>query len=419
MNISDFDYELPEGRIARFPLGVRDASRLLVARGGGDISETGFAEIGSALPAGCLLVFNDTRVVRARLVMHKPATKGSPDSGARIEVLCLEPFEPTDYERAFAARGRCEWRCMVGNSKKWKSGPVVIPFIYNSRDHNLRAWRTGEPNGGEQTVRFEWDADVTFGELLELLGRVPIPPYLGRESQQVDEVRYQTVYAAVQGSVAAPTAGLHFTPELIERLRAGGVETDRVTLHVGAGTFLPVKTDDALAHPMHTEHFEVTRAALEHLLAKLGGVVAVGTTSVRTLESLAALAWRIERSGGPVEGDAELGRPVGQFEPYDIPAEFDGGRALEVLIGWMRARGVERIGAATRVMITPAGFCFRIVRGIVTNFHQPKSTLLLLIAAFTGGDGGNAHSEWRRIYDYALSHGFRFLSYGDSSLLLR
>jgi S-adenosylmethionine:tRNA ribosyltransferase-isomerase len=259
-------------------------------------------------------------------------------------------------------------------------------------------------------VRFEWDADLTFGELLERLGHVPIPPYLDREEEDIDAPRYQTVYARIEGSVAAPTAGLHFTPELIERLEGEGVEFERVTLHVGAGTFLPVKTDDALAHPMHTEHFEVTLAALDHLWKKRGSIVAVGTTSVRTLESLVALAWRIERAGDP-----ELERPVGQFEPYDIPEEFEftGARALETLAGWMRTRSVETLRASTRIMITPAGFRFRIVEGLVTNFHQPRSTLLLLIAAFTGGD------EWRRIYAHALANDFRFLSYGDSSLLLR
>jgi S-adenosylmethionine:tRNA ribosyltransferase-isomerase len=413
MNISDFDYELPEGRIARFPLEIRDVSRLLVWRGNGEISETGFAEIGSVLPRGSLLVFNNTRVVRARLVMHKVAAAGSPGPGARIEILCLEPFDPADYERSFSAKGRCEWRCMVGNLKKWKSGHLEIHFMYGGHDHALRAWRVGEQHSGEQVVRFEWDADLSFGEMLEFLGRVPIPPYLNRDSEEIDETRYQTVYAAVEGSVAAPTAGLHFTPELIERLRAGGGETDEVTLHVGAGTFLPVKTDDALQHPMHTEHFEVSFETLEHLLEKWGGVVAVGTTSVRTLESLPALARRIERSGGAEAGDPDLGQPVGQFEPYDIPEDFDGRRALEVLAGWMRARGLGKIAASTRIMITPAGFRFRVVNGLVTNFHQPRSTLLLLIAAFTGDD------NWRRIYDHALVHGFRFLSYCDSSMLLR
>ena len=413
MNISDFDYPLPDERIARFPLAERDASKLLVWRNG-DISESVFGDIGSVLPAGSLLVFNNTRVVRARLVMHRPATPGSPNSGARIEVLCLEPTDPADYERAFASRGSCEWSCMVGNLKKWKSGALTIPFIYRDAGHELRAWRTGEnSSGGEQTVRFEWDADLAFGELLELLGRMPIPPYLNRDSEAIDNTRYQTVFARIEGSVAAPTAGLHFTSELIGRLQAEGIATENITLHVGAGTFLPVKVENALDHTMHTEHFEVTLAAIEHLIAKSGKVVAVGTTSVRTLESLPALGWRIRQNGNPETGDPELERTVGQFELYDIPEEFDGRTALETLAGWMRTRGLECLRASTQIMITPAGFRFRIVGGIVTNFHQPKSTLLLLIAAFTGGD------NWKTIYDYALANDFRFLSYGDSSLLLR
>jgi S-adenosylmethionine:tRNA ribosyltransferase-isomerase len=345
--------------------------------------------------------------------------------GARIEILCLEPTDPADYERAFAARGRCEWNCMVGNLKKWGAGPVEI--VDDTGGTVLRAWRKyPEKSGAEQIVRFEWDADLTFGQLLEHLGRVPIPPYLNRDSAEIDNSRYQTVYARYEGSVAAPTAGLHFTPELIAGLRAEGVDFEEVTLHVGAGTFLPVKAADALEHPMHTEHFEVTLAAVEHLLFKTGRVIAVGTTSVRTLESLPALAWRIRqtgradgadgsgRAGGSGgSGDPDTERPVGQFEPYDIPAEFDGRAALETLAGWMRSRGVDRLRASTRIMITPAGFTFRIVTGIVTNFHQPRSTLLLLIAAFT------RNNEWRRIYGYALARDFRFLSYGDSSLLLR
>jgi S-adenosylmethionine:tRNA ribosyltransferase-isomerase len=407
VKISEFDYELPDERIARFPVEQRDASRLLVWRAG-EISETTFAGIGSQLPWGSLLVFNNTRVVRARLVMHKAVTPtvgaSGGERGARIEVLCLEPTAPADYERAFAARGHCEWLCMVGRLKKW-----VGEIKCGAGEIELRARRL-EPTreGAEQRVRFEWDADLTFGELLERLGHVPIPPYLGRDDDEVDGTRYQTVYARVEGSVAAPTAGLHFTPGLIERLGREGTEFESVTLHVGAGTFLPVKTDDALAHPMHTEHFEVTLAALDHLRRRAGRVVAVGTTSVRTLESLVALAWRVAQTGDP-----GLETPVGQFELHDIPETFDGARALETLSAWMHARGMETLRAATRIMITPAGFRFRIVDGLVTNFHQPRSTLLLLIAAFTGGD------EWRRIYDHALVHDFRFLSYGDSSLLLR
>ncbi|MDR1671813.1 MAG: S-adenosylmethionine:tRNA ribosyltransferase-isomerase [Alistipes sp.] len=396
MKISDFDYELPESRIARFPAGERDGSKLLVWHKG-DISETRFRDISSVLPPGSLLVFNNTRVVRARLVMHR-------ESGARIEVLCLEPTDPADYERAFAARGHCEWLCMVGRLKKW-----VGEIKCDAGEIELRARRL-EPTreGAEQRVRFDWSADITFGELLERLGRVPIPPYLNREDEAIDGPRYQTVYARIEGSVAAPTAGLHFTPQLIERLGREGVMFESVTLHVGAGTFLPVKTSDALAHPMHTEHFEVTLAALDHLLKKIGHIVAVGTTSVRTLESLSALGWRIAQTGDP-----ELEKSVGQFELYDIPETFTGAQAIETLAAWMRVRGEETLRASTRIMITPAGFTFRLVGGLVTNFHQPRSTLLLLIAAFVG------ENEWHRIYNHALAHDFRFLSYGDSSLLLR
>lgn len=397
IDISGFDYPLPDERIAKFPVAERDSSKLLVWRGG-EISETHFANIGAALPPDSLLVFNNTKVVRARIVMHKP-------SGARIEVLCLEPHLPADYERAFAAKGRCEWSCMVGNLKKWKDGHIECRNA--AGDCVLRAWRVaGTKDGAEQTVRFEWDAELTFGQLLELLGRMPIPPYLGRESVEIDNTRYQTVYSKFEGSVAAPTAGLHFTPELIEKLKNDGTSFEELTLHVGAGTFLPVKAKNALEHPMHTEHFEITLTAIENLIAKRGRVIAVGTTSVRTLESLAALGLRVIRGGSP-----EPERTVEQFEPYDIPEEFDGRAALENLSAYMRKNSLVKLTAATRIMITP-GFRFRMTDGMVTNFHQPKSTLLLLVSAFADGD-------WRPIYDYALSHGFRFLSYGDSSIMLR
>jgi S-adenosylmethionine:tRNA ribosyltransferase-isomerase len=366
---------------------------------GGLISESRFADIGSVLPAGSLLVFNNTRVVRARIVMHKP-------SGARIEVLCLEPHSPADYERAFAVQGSCEWSCMVGNLKKWKEGALEVVFQHNGTDYRLLAWR-GKRLGQEQIVRFEWDGPLTFGQLLELLGRVPIPPYLGRDSQEIDNTRYQTVYAKFEGSVAAPTAGLHFTTELIEKLKKEGTEFDEVTLHVGAGTFLPVKEADALAHPMHAEHFEVTLATIHHLIARFGHIIAVGTTSVRTLESLVGLAWRIAQAGEP-----QTEKPIGQFELYDISASFGGKEALQTLADYMTLHGINSIKAVTQIMITPAGFRYRIVSGMVTNFHQPKSTLLLLVSAFVGGD-------WRAIYDYALSHNFRFLSYGDSSIILK
>ena len=303
-------------------------------------------------------------------------------------------------------RGACEWSCIVGNRKKWKEGYVAVGFDCAGRAEHLQA-RIVEDRGRECVVRFEWTAPMTFGQLLEHLGRIPIPPYLNRESEEIDNTRYQTVYSKVEGSVAAPTAGLHFTPELIGAMEARGFGFEEVTLHVGAGTFLPVKDEDAAKHPMHTEHFEVQRATVARLLERWGHITAVGTTSVRTLESLAALAWRIRTGGTP---DAE--RVIGQWEPYDIPSGYTGREALEELLAWMDAHGCDRLKAATRIMITPLGYEFRIVRNIVTNFHQPKSTLLLLVSAFVG-------EEWRNIYDYALDHGFRFLSYGDSSVLLR
>ena len=396
--INDFDYPLPDERIAKFPLAERSASKLLVYRGG-EISERRFADIGDVLPAGQLIVFNNTKVIRARIIMHKP-------SGARIEVFCLEPHAPADYERAFAVTGACEWSCIVGNRKKWKEGYVEINFDYGGAAVWLRAWIV-EERGRECTVRFEWSAPMTFGQLLEHLGRIPIPPYLNRDSEEIDYTRYQTVYSKFEGSVAAPTAGLHFTPELLESLRGRGFGFAEVTLHVGAGTFLPVKDEDAAQHPMHTEHFEIRRDTVRQLLAKWGAVTAVGTTSVRTLESLAALAWRIHATGSP-----DAGRVIGQWELYDIPADYTGRTALGELLGWMEREGEERLKAATQIMITPLGYTFRIVRNIITNFHQPKSTLLLLVSAYVGDD-------WRRIYDYALGHDFRFLSYGDSSLLMR
>lgn len=396
IDINHFDYELADERIAKFPLEDRSSSKLLVYDNG-SIAESRFSSIADNLPKGATLVFNNTRVVRARIVMHKA-------SGARIEVFCLEPHNPADYERAFAMRAESEWSCIVGNLKKWKEGEVGIDFEYKGESHTLRAEIT-ERGTREHIVKFRWSADCSFGELLEQLGRIPIPPYLNRDSEEIDNTRYQTVYARYEGSVAAPTAGLHFTPELIEQMRGRGFGFEEVTLHVGAGTFLPVKSEDAAEHPMHTEHFTVRLSTVENLLANIRSIVAVGTTSVRTLESLTALAWRIHTSGTP---DTE--RVVGQWELYDIPAHFTGEMVLTILRDYMQREGVDQLKAATQIMITPLGYRFRIVRYIVTNFHQPKSTLLLLVSAYVGED-------WRRIYRYALEHDFRFLSYGDSSLL--
>ena len=397
IDINEFDYPLPDERIAKFPLENRSDSKLLIYRNG-DISQSHFRSLAEQLPEGSLLVFNNTKVIRARVIMHKA-------SGARIEVFCLEPHTPADYEHAFTVNGECKWSCIVGNLKKWKEGFIGIDFDYEGTPCSLRA-EIAERGEREHIVRFEWDVDLTFGQLLEYLGRIPIPPYLNRESEEIDLTRYQTVYSKFEGSVAAPTAGLHFTDEMIAQMKQQGFDFDEVTLHVGAGTFLPVKSDNAAQHPMHTEHFEVRLATLQNLLAHEGNVTAVGTTSVRTLESLPVLGWRIRQGGVP---DAE--RVIGQWESYDIPTNYTGREVLEDLIGYMQRNGLERLKAATQIMITPLGFRFRIVKRIITNFHQPKSTLLLLVSAYIGDD-------WRRMYGYALDNDFRFLSYGDSSLLI-
>ena len=395
IDINLYDYTLPEERIAKFPLEKRDESKLLVYRNG-TISHRQFKNLDEVLPCGALLVFNNMKVFRARIIMHNP-------SGARIEVLCLEPYDPADYERAFAARGKSRWLCMIGNLKKWKEGSLAIDFDYGGQPCRLTAER-GEQVGKAHVVSFEWNADCSFGELVEHLGRIPIPPYLNRESEEIDNLRYQTVYSVTEGSVAAPTAGLHFTDELLERLIKEGVETDFVTLHVGAGTFLPVKERDAIRHPMHTEHFSVTAAALDKLIAHEGCTVAVGTTSVRTLESLAALGYRIISSGSP-----DTDRTVGQWEIYDIPPQITRQQLLGAVADYISSHKLEELKASTQIMITPS-YKFRTIDALVTNFHQPKSTLLLLIAAVVGDD-------WHRIYRYAMDNSFRFLSYGDSSIL--
>lgn len=397
INISDYDYDLPDDRIARFPLSERESSKLLVWRDG-EISECVFSALGKTLPAQPLLVFNNTRVIRARILMRK-------ETGALIEIFCLEPHTPVDYERSLAATGRCEWKCIVGNSKKWKQGALSVAFTHGGAGHTVTA-RRGEGHEGRPTVIFSWDADITFGQLLEILGRIPIPPYLGRESQEIDNTRYQTVYSCCDGSVAAPTAGLHFSDGLMDCLKLQGTRLGEVTLHVGAGTFLPVKTDNAAQHEMHTEHINVNIETVRALLENGGRRIAVGTTTVRTIESLAVLGYRILTGGDP-----GTTRPVGQWEPYSIPTDKGGEELLKALYNYMTETGLQSIRAATRIMIVP-GYRFRVTDGLVTNFHQPKSTLLLLVSAFTDG-------RWREIYKYALGHGFRFLSYGDSSILLK
>lgn len=395
IKISDFDYPLADERIAKFPLEDRNSSKLLIYKDN-EISESKFANLESLLPANSMLVFNNTKVIHARIIMHKP-------SGARVEVFCLEPVSPADYERAFAAEGSASWSCIIGNSKKWKQGCVEINFEHNGKECRLQAFRE-ESIDERQIVRFEWDVDMTFGQMLEHLGKIPIPPYLNRDTEEIDKTRYQTVYSKFEGSVAAPTAGLHFSNEQIERMKSQGVKFEEVTLHVGAGTFLPVKCENAAEHHMHTEHFDVTLKTVTNLIDNYGAITAVGTTTVRTLESISALGYRVRMGGEPCEGQC-----VGQWELYDIPSEIGGVELLSELREYMVKNGVERLKASTCIMIT-AGFTFRVVTNIITNFHQPKSTLLLLVSAMVGED-------WKRIYDYALSNEFRFLSYGDSSII--
>lgn len=396
INIKEFTYDLPDSRIAKYPLSTRSDSKQLIYKDG-EIISSKFNLLADNLPEGGMLVFNNTKVVRARMIFFKP-------TGARIEIFCLEPHNPADYERAFAVKGKTQWQCMIGNSKKWKEGKLSTTFSHEGKEYTISALRV-ESSEERQIVEFDTnDENITFGELLELLGTIPIPPYLNRTSELSDNETYQTVYSKFEGSVAAPTAGLHFTPEVLADLDAKGFTRGEVTLHVGAGTFLPVKEEDATKHIMHTEHFIVTLNLVKQLRKHLGNITAVGTTSVRTLESLTVLANRLLKNG-----DINSAKPVGQWEAYDICDDTE--LLLDTLIGYMLDNELDRIKASTQIMITPS-YRLKIVNYLVTNFHQPQSTLLLLISAFVG-------EEWEKIYKFALENDYRFLSYGDSSLLKR
>ena len=407
--IADYDYPLPDERIAKYPLPERDTSKLLVYRDG-KVSEDHFYNVGDYIQPDSLLIYNNTRVIQARLVFHKAA---EPDKqGARIEVFCLEPITPHDYQLSLSSTSGCTWKCMIGNAKKWKEESLA--FRVESLEITLRAYKE-QSFGNTFAVRFEWDeAHVSFAEILDAIGELPIPPYLNRKTEESDKTTYQTVYSRIKGSVAAPTAGLHFTDRVLNDLRARGIETDEVTLHVGAGTFLPVKTEDANEHVMHSEFIAVPRQTIAHIQSKLGHIVAVGTTSMRTLESLYFIGRKLSLSPSLPCGEGGF-LQVGQFEPYEedsLPSGRVGvGQSLQAILDWMDATGQDTLHASTQIMIKP-GYRFRIVDQLITNFHQPKSTLLLLVSAFVGGD-------WKTIYDYALNHDFRFLSYGDSSILTK
>lgn len=395
ININDFVYELPDSRIAKFPLQNRDESKLLVYQNG-QISESAFRTIDGYLPPNAFMVFNNTKVIHARLFFRK-------ETGALIEIFCLEPIDPVLHIEALQATGKVEWNCIVGNLKKWKNGELLLETTVSGTKICLKANIINRVNESVN-IRFEWEGAVTFSEILEVIGNIPIPPYLNREAGEVDKCSYQTVYAKVDGSVAAPTAGLHFTPVVLNRLQAKGVTVNEVTLHVGAGTFQPVKSDTIGEHAMHRETIFVEREFILSLLQNQSSVIAVGTTSVRTLESLYWLGVKA------IVGSLSFFEPfLSQWEPYDLPQQFSMVQSLSALIQFMDKNNASFLNASTGIIIAP-GYTFRIVKAIVTNFHQPRSTLLLLIAAFVG-------SDWRKIYDYALGNNFRFLSYGDSSLL--
>jgi S-adenosylmethionine:tRNA ribosyltransferase-isomerase len=394
--IAEYDYPLPDERIAKYPLAERDTSKLLLYKGG-EIREERLANLPGFIPQGALMVFNNTRVIQARLRFRK-------ETGAQIEVFCLEPEQPADYQLMFQETKECVWQCLVGNSSRWKGGVLSQVIEIDGVQVTLSVERVS--SAAVNLVRFFWDGGFTFAQLLEAAGELPIPPYLNRKTEESDMSTYQTVYSKVKGSVAAPTAGLHFTPAVLGALDAAGVQRGEVTLHVGAGTFKPVKSELIADHEMHEEYIEVQRGLIERIIAAGGAAVAVGTTSVRTLESLYFLGEKVGEN--PLIEESEL--CVGQWEPYNREHTMSTVEALTALLQWLDAKGLDRVHSHTRIMIAP-GYTFRIVKAIVTNFHQPKSTLLLLVSAFIGDD-------WRRAYDFALDNGFRFLSYGDSSLLV-
>ena len=405
IQISDYNYPLPDERIAKFPKTERDTSKLLVYRQG-EVGEDTFRNLPNYLPKGALMVFNNTRVIQARMHFRKTNENGE-HVGALIEIFLLEPAAPRDYEQMFQQRDNCSWLCLVGNLKKWKSGLLSRDIMVAGQPITVTAHYDGE-QGTSHLIHFEWTGGVSFAEIIDVMGELPIPPYLNRETQESDKTTYQTVYSKIKGSVAAPTAGLHFTPRVLEALDAHGIDREEVTLHVGAGTFKPVKSETIGEHAMHTEYIAVHRQTLEKLLAHDCQAIAVGTTSVRTLESLYYMGLKTLRQPDIAE---EL-LHVDQWEPYEDGKDKAVGvrEALQALLSWMDHHQLNVLHSSTQIIIAP-GYDYKIVKMLVTNFHQPQSTLLLLVSAFV-------HGDWKRIYDYALQHDFRFLSYGDSSLLI-
>ena len=399
IRISDYNYSLPDERIAKFPIAQRDHSKLLVYNKG-EVGEDVFFHLPDYLPKGALMVFNNTKVIQARMHFRK-------ETGALIEVFLLEPAEPSDYELMFQTTGHCAWYCLVGNLKKWKEGTLRRTIELNSQQIEVCATR-GPLHGTSHRIDFEWTGDASFAEIIDAMGELPIPPYLNRETQESDKTTYQTVYSKIKGSVAAPTAGLHFTPEVLADIDAHGIDREELTLHVGAGTFKPVKSEEIEGHEMHTEFISVRRSTIQKLIDHKGQAIAVGTTSVRTLESLYYMGLKVLND--PNLSESQL--HVAQWEPYQEVRgeEVKSEKSLQALLDWMEKNNLEVLHSSTQIIIAP-GYDYHIVKMLVTNFHQPQSTLLLLVSAFVKGD-------WHKIYDYALAHDFRFLSYGDSSLLI-
>ncbi len=397
IKIQDFDYPLPDERIAKHPLAQRDSCKLLVRQPDGTLDTRIFSDLPALLPDDSMLVYNNTRVINARLRFRKSGT------GAVIEIFCLEPVQPADYAVSFATTSCCSWLCFVGNSKRWKESDLTLPLVIDGKELTLTASRTGR-EGNASVIQFSWDdTSVTFARIIESAGEIPIPPYLNRNTEDTDSTDYQTVYSHIDGSVAAPTAGLHFTPEVLAEVDRRGIERRELTLHVGAGTFQPVKSDTIGDHGMHSEFIAVSRSLINELSETSRRVIAVGTTSVRTLESLYHI--------GCLIGQGKWNGEVPQWYPYSTEhPHLTAKEALANIDRYLAENGADTLIASTRIIIAP-GYEFRIVDGIITNFHQPRSTLLLLVSAFVDGD-------WRAMYDYALAGDYRFLSYGDASLLL-